>query len=100
MGAELLDYITPFVVPGARTGDLDDLCDKYGRVNAWWQHPRRLGYRGYPSFATCMSIPIMSCATAFRVIRKLEEGDIVNIDVTRQGLDGWHGDTSRMFLCR
>jgi methionyl aminopeptidase len=93
LGAELLDYITPFVVPGARTGDLDDMCDKFTRDRGGISAP--LGYRGYPR-ATCMSINHVVCH-GIPGDKRLEEGDIVNIDVTPT-LDGWHGDTSRMFL--
>ena len=58
LAAELLDYITPFVVPGARTGDLDDLCDSFTREHGGVSAP--LGYRGYPR-ATCMSINHVVC---------------------------------------
>ena len=92
LAAELLDYITPFVVPGARTGDLDELCEKYTQEHGGISAP--LGYRGYPR-STCMSINHVVCH-GIPGDKKLEEGDIVNIDVTPT-LDGWHGDASRMF---
>ncbi len=92
LAAELLDYITPFVVLGARTGDLDELCEKYTQEHGGISAP--LGYRGYPR-STCMSINHVVCH-GIPGDKKLEEGDIVNIDVTPT-LDGWHGDTSRMF---
>ncbi|MFA4994790.1 MAG: type I methionyl aminopeptidase [Bdellovibrionales bacterium] len=92
LAAEILDYVTPFVVPGARTGDLDDLCDAFTREHGGVSAP--LGYRGYPR-ATCMSINHVVCH-GIPGDKKLEEGDIVNIDVTPT-LDGWHGDASRMF---
>jgi methionyl aminopeptidase len=92
LAAELLDYITPFVVPGARTGDLDDMCDAYTRDHGGVSAPK--GYRGYPR-ATCMSINHVVCH-GIPGDKKLEEGDIVNIDVTPT-LGGWHGDASRMF---
>lgn len=93
LAAEVLDYITPFVVPGARTGDLDDLCDKFTRERGATSAP--LGYRGYPR-ATCISPNHVVCH-GIPGDKRLEDGDIVNIDVTVL-LDGWHGDTSRMFL--
>lgn len=93
LAAEVLDYITPFVVPGARTGDLDDLCDKFTRECGAISAP--LGYRGYPR-ATCISPNHVVCH-GIPGDKKLEEGDIVNIDVTVI-LDGWYGDTSRMFF--
>jgi methionyl aminopeptidase len=92
LAADLLDYITPFVVPGARTGDLDDLCEKFTQERGGVSAP--LGYRGYPR-STCMSINHVVCH-GIPGDKKLEEGDIVNIDVTPK-LEGWHGDSSRMF---
>jgi methionyl aminopeptidase len=93
LAAEVLDYITPFVVPGVRTGDLDDLCDKFTREHGATSAP--LGYRGYPR-ATCISPNHIVCH-GIPGDKKLEDGDITNIDITVL-LDGWHGDTSRMFL--
>ena len=93
LGAQLLDYITPFVVPGARTGDLDDMCEAFTRDHGGVSAP--LGYRGYPR-STCMSINHVVCH-GIPGDKRLEEGDIVNIDVTPT-VDGWHGDTSRMFF--
>lgn len=93
LAAELLDYITPFVVPGARTGDLDDMLDSFTRTRGAISAP--LGYRGYPR-ATCMSINHVVCH-GIPGDKKFEEGDIVNIDVTPI-LDGWYGDASRMYL--
>jgi len=92
LAAELLDYITPYVVPGARTGDLDEMCDAFTKQRGGISAP--MGYRGYPR-ATCMSINHVVCH-GIPGDKKLEEGDIVNIDVTPT-LDGWHGDASRMF---
>ncbi|MDR3448509.1 MAG: type I methionyl aminopeptidase [Alphaproteobacteria bacterium] len=93
LAAELLDYITPFVVPGARTGDIDDLCDAFTREHGAVSAP--LGYRGYPR-AVCISANHVVCH-GIPGDKKLEEGDIVNIDVTPK-LEGWHGDSSRMYL--
>jgi methionyl aminopeptidase len=93
LAAEVLDFITPYVVPGARTGDLDDLCDKFTRDNGAISAP--LGYRGYPR-ATCISVNHVVCH-GIPGDKRLENGDITNIDITVI-LDGWYGDTSRMFL--
>jgi methionyl aminopeptidase len=93
LAADLLDYITPFVVPGARTGDLDDLCENFTIERGGISAP--LGYRGYPR-STCISINHVVCH-GIPGDKRLEEGDIVNIDVTPK-LDGWHGDSSRMYL--
>ena len=92
LAAELLDYITPFVIPGVTTGELDRLCHEYtierGAVSA------PLGYRGFPR-SICTSINHVVCH-GIPGDRVLREGDVINIDVTPI-LDGWHGDTSRMF---
>ncbi|GAJ27638.1 type I methionyl aminopeptidase [Acidomonas methanolica] len=93
LAAETLDMITPYVRPGVTTGELDRLIHEYtlgkGAV------PAPLGYRGYPK-ACCISVNHVVCH-GIPGDRKLAEGDIVNIDVTSI-LDGWYGDTSRMFL--
>ena len=94
LAAETLDYITPFVVPGAITAELDLMCQKFIEDRGAIAAP--LGYKGYPK-ATCISINHVVCH-GIPSDRKLKNGDIVNIDVTVI-LDGWHGDTSRMFYC-
>ena len=91
--AELLDFITPYVVPGVTTERLDQLCHDYTV-----QHgaiPAPLNYRGFPK-SICTSINHVVCH-GIPGDRKLMDGDIVNIDVTPI-VNGWHGDTSRMFL--
>jgi len=93
LAAEVLDYITPYVVPGARTGDLDEMCDKFTRARGATSAP--LGYRGFPK-ATCISTNHVVCH-GIPGDKKLENGDITNIDITVI-LDGWYGDTSRMFF--
>lgn len=93
LAAETLDFITPFVVPGAKTGELDRLCEMYIRDHG--AVPAPLNYRGYPK-ATCISLNHVICH-GIPGDRRLKDGDILNIDVTVI-LDGWHGDTSRMFL--
>lgn len=93
LAAEVLDFITPYVIPGARTGDLDDLCDQFTRDHGAVSAP--IGYRGYPR-ATCISPNHVVCH-GIPGDKRLEDGDIANIDITVI-LDGWYGDTSRMFL--
>ncbi len=92
LAAETLDYITPFVVPGVRTDHLDKLCNDFilahGAISAC------IGYRGYPK-SVCISPNHVVCH-GIPSEKTLEDGDIVNIDVTVI-VDGWHGDTSRMF---
>jgi methionyl aminopeptidase len=92
LAAETLDFITPHVQPGVTTGDLDRLCHEFivGRSAI----PAPLNYRGFPR-SICTSINHVVCH-GIPGDKKLQEGDIVNIDVTVI-LDGWHGDTSRMF---
>jgi methionyl aminopeptidase len=93
LAAEVLDFITPHVVPGVTTDALDRLC--HGFIVDHGAVPAPLNYRGFPR-SICTSINHVVCH-GIPGDRKLEEGDIVNIDITVI-LDGWHGDTSRMFL--
>lgn len=92
LAAEALDALTPFVVPGVTTGRLDDIAREFilsrGAVPAPFQ------YRGYPK-SICTSVNHVVCH-GIPGDKVLKEGDIVNIDVTVI-VDGWHGDTSRMF---
>jgi methionyl aminopeptidase len=93
LAAECLDYITPFVQPGVTTEELDALCERFQRDGGGIPAP--LGYKGYPK-SVCISINHVVCH-GIPGPRKLIEGDIVNIDVTPT-VDGWHGDSSRMYL--
>ena len=93
LAAATLDFITPHVVPGITTGELDRLCHEYIVGNE--AIPAPLGYRGFPK-SICTSINHVVCH-GIPGDRRLMEGDIVNIDVTVI-LDGWHGDTSRMYF--
>lgn len=93
LAAEVLDFITPFVKPGVTTGELDVLCDQFTRDHGAVSAP--LGYRGYPR-CTCISINHVVCH-GIPGEKRLEDGDIANIDVTVV-LDGWYGDTSRMYF--
>ncbi len=94
LAAATLDFITPQVVPGVTTGELDRLCETFIRDHG--AVPAPLGYRGYPK-ATCISLNHVVCH-GIPSDKPVREGDILNIDITVI-LDGWHGDTSRMFLC-
>ena len=93
LAAETLDMITEHVKPGVTTGELDLLCHEFmargGGVSA------TLNYRGYPK-SICTSINHVVCH-GIPGDRRLLDGDILNIDVTVV-LDGWHGDTSRMYV--
>jgi methionyl aminopeptidase len=92
LAAAVLDYITPHVVPGVVTDHLNNLCEAYIRDHG--AIPAPLGYRGFPK-ATCISPNHVVCH-GIPGEKTLEDGDIVNIDITTI-VDGWHGDTSRMF---
>jgi methionyl aminopeptidase len=93
LAAETLDMITEHVRPGVTTGELDRLC--YEFILAHDAVPAPLGYRGFPK-SICTSINHVVCH-GIPGERVLADGDIVNIDVTVI-LDGWHGDTSRMYV--
>lgn len=92
LAARVLDFITPFVTPGAITEDLDHLCHDF--ICAHGAVPAPLGYRGYPK-SVCISPNHVVCH-GIPGKKQLKRGDIVNIDVTVI-VDGWYGDTSRMF---
>ena len=99
LAAELLDYITPFVVAGTTTEELDRLCHAYmtdvqGTIPAPLNYAPP-GHSPYPK-SICTSINHQICH-GIPGDRKLKNGDILNIDVTVIK-DGFHGDTSRMFM--
>ncbi len=93
MAAELLDYITPYVRPGISTGEVDRLCHDFVSERGGVSAP--LGYRGYPR-SVCTSVNHVVCQGSPEDAKKRADGDIVNIDVTPI-VDGWYGDSSRMF---
>jgi methionyl aminopeptidase len=93
LAAETLDMIAAHVRPGITTGEIDRLCHDF--MLARGAVPATLGYRGYTK-SSCTSVNHVVCH-GIPGDRVLAEGDIVNIDVTVI-LDGWHGDTSRMFV--
>ena len=92
LAAETLDFITPHVKPDVTTEELNTLCHHFildhGAV------PAPLNYKGFPK-SICTSINHVVCH-GIPGPRKLLEGDIMNVDITVI-LDGWFGDTSRMF---
>jgi methionyl aminopeptidase len=93
LAAEVLDFITPHVVPGVSTGELDRLCHAY--IVEHGAIPAPLNYRGFPR-SICTSANEVVCHGIPSDRHKLRGGDIVNLDVTVI-LEGWHGDTSRMY---
>ncbi|QEL65017.1 methionyl aminopeptidase [Oryzomicrobium terrae] len=100
LAAEVLDYVTPFVKPGVTTAELDRLCHDY-MVNVQGCIPAPLnytppGYTPYPK-SICTSINQQVCHGIPSDKKVLKNGDIVNLDITVIK-NGWHGDTSRMFI--
>jgi methionyl aminopeptidase len=93
LGAETLDFITPHVKPGVTTEELDRLCHDF--IVSDGAIPAPLGYRGFPK-SVCTSVNHVVCH-GIPGRKRLYSGDIINIDVTVI-IDGWHGDTSRMFF--
>ena len=95
LAAEVLDMIAPYIVPGISTGELDKLCHEH-IVNVQNAIPANIGYKGYEK-TICSSINQVICHGIPDNNKILKDGDILNIDVTVIK-DGWHGDTSKMFL--
>ncbi|MBI1778155.1 MAG: type I methionyl aminopeptidase [Proteobacteria bacterium] len=93
LAAETLDFIAPHVRPGVTTGELDRLAAEFIAARGAVSAP--LGYRGFPR-SICTSVNHVVCHGIPDDKKTLVEGDVINIDVTPK-LDGWHGDSSRMF---
>jgi methionyl aminopeptidase len=91
--AEALDMLVPHVKPGVTTEFLDNLVFDFAIAHN--AYPAPLDYRGYRK-SICTSINHVVCH-GIPDRKPLRDGDIVNIDVTLI-LDGWHGDSSRMYL--
>ncbi|MES2846659.1 MAG: type I methionyl aminopeptidase [Pseudomonadota bacterium] len=93
VAAEILDAVAPLVVPGVTTAALDDFItaevSRHGVVSA------TIGYKGY-KHASCISVNHVVCH-GIPGTKVLMDGDILNIDVTVI-VDGWFGDTSRMYV--
>ncbi|WP_338571102.1 type I methionyl aminopeptidase [Erwinia billingiae] len=95
LAAEVLEMIEEHVKPGISTGELDRICNDY-IVNTQKAISASLGYHGFPK-SVCISINEVVCHGIPSHERILKDGDIVNIDVTVIK-DGYHGDTSKMFI--
>ncbi|MFD0982385.1 type I methionyl aminopeptidase [Tropicimonas aquimaris] len=93
LAADILDRVAPLVVPGVATAEIDkaveDMVVQAGATSA------TIGYKGY-QHATCISINHVVCH-GIPSDKKLRDGDILNVDVTVI-VDGWFGDTSRMYV--
>ena len=93
LAAEILDGLAPIVQPGVTTKAIDDFV--FSAMRDAGAVPATLGYRGY-THSCCTSINHVICH-GIPAEKALKDGDVVNIDVTPI-VDGWHGDSSRMYL--
>jgi len=93
LAAEILDQVAPLVAPGQTTATIDDairrMVEEAGATSA------TIGYKGY-QHASCISVNHVVCH-GIPGDKRLKEGDILNVDVTVI-VDGWYGDTSRMYV--
>jgi methionyl aminopeptidase len=95
LAAEVLEMISEYVVPGVSTEELDRRCNEYIR-KVQKATPANVGYHGFPK-TLCTSVNGVVCHGIPSEQDVLKDGDIINIDVTVIK-DGWHGDTSRMYV--
>ncbi len=93
LAAQILDEVAPLVQPGTTTEVLDAFIEK--RVTELGATSATIGYKGY-QHASCISVNHVVCH-GIPGPKILKDGDILNIDVTVI-LDGWYGDTSRMYV--
>jgi methionyl aminopeptidase len=94
LAAVILDAITPKVVAGVSTQDINDWIDKM--IIEAGAIPAPLNYRGFPK-SICTSVNSVVCHGIPSPTDVLRDGDIVNVDITVI-LNGWHGDTSRTYM--
>lgn len=92
MTAQCLDAVANIVRPGARLSEINSFVLDFAATHG--ARPATLGYRGYP-YACCTSVNHVVCH-GFPNDKILRDGDIVNVDVTLI-VDGWYGDSSRMY---
>ncbi len=92
LSAEILDELTEMIEPGMTTLAIDEYVHK--RITEAGAVPAPLGYRGFPK-SCCTSVNHVVCH-GIPDDKVLKDGDVVNVDVTSI-VDGWHGDTSRMY---
>lgn len=95
LAAEVLEMIEPHIVAGVSTGKLDQICHHH-IVNVQRLIPAPLNYKGFPK-SICTSVNHVICHGIPDDGKILKKGDIVNVDITVIK-DGFHGDTSKMFL--
>jgi methionyl aminopeptidase len=94
LAAKMLSLIEPIIAPGITTEDIDDLVVRLAKEHGAKNAP--LGYHGFPK-SVCTSINEVVCHGIPSKDRILKQGDIINVDVS-PFLDGFFGDTSKMFL--
>lgn len=95
LAADVLQMIAPHVQAGISTAELDRICHDY-IVDVQQAIPANVGYRGFPA-TVCTSVNNVICHGIPSAAKILKDGDILNIDVTVIK-DGFHGDTSRMYV--
>ena len=95
LAAEVLQVVAPHVKAGVSTAYLDRICHDH-IVNVQQAIPANVGYKGFPA-TVCTSVNNVICHGIPTEAKILKEGDIINIDVTVIK-DGFHGDTSRMYI--
>ena len=95
LAAEVLQVVAPHVKAGVTTEELDRICHDH-IVNVQKAIPANVGYKGFPA-TVCTSVNNVICHGIPSEGKVLKDGDILNIDVTVIK-DGWHGDTSRMYI--
>ena len=95
LAAEVLQVVMPHVKPGVSTAHLDRICHDH-IVNVQKAIPANVGYKGFPA-SVCTSVNNVICHGIPTEAKILKDGDIINIDVTVIK-DGFHGDTSRMYV--
>jgi methionyl aminopeptidase len=93
IAAQILDEVAEYVFPGATTEAIDEFINR--RVTELGTVSATIGYRGY-QHASCISVNHVVCH-GIPGLKTLKDGDILNIDVTVI-LDGWFGDSSRMYV--
>ncbi|MEE9314592.1 MAG: type I methionyl aminopeptidase [Rhizobiaceae bacterium] len=91
--ARCLDEVSKMIEPGLQTSKIDEFVYQFGKDND--AVPATLNYRGYP-YSSCISLNHVVCH-GFPSTKPLRNGDILNVDITFV-LDGWHGDSSRMYI--
>ncbi|MBR5904561.1 MAG: type I methionyl aminopeptidase [Alphaproteobacteria bacterium] len=92
--ARCFDFISPYVVAGISTGEIDRLVAQFLKENG--ARSSDLGYMGYPK-NVCTSVNEVVCHGIPSDDVILKDGDIVNVDLTAE-FHGFHGDASRMFM--